>query len=246
MFTYVSVLLILGILKYFAYLVLQDQVDVKAICIQYPAFMDIVYSSVEHVGSSLWASTVQALGALGSTLHSRQALLHDESKTIATLTMLGSLIISASSEVRITCMDAVSVMFACPKGYKEDSTIESSYEKLYSGLGENFTSTLYSVGRQPFSDLRCAMLKVLASLVTWKWGQEKIRSVPGFIEFLLDRSTEVDKVAKELRYSVIHRLAISTTSEIIFGALTHRKIREYDQEGPFYVAAENVVAMEEA
>ena len=160
--------------------------------------------------------------------------------------MLGSLITSASSEVRVTCMDAMSVLFACPKGYNEDLAIESSYEKFYSGLGENFTATLYSVGKQPFSDLRCAMLKVLASLVMWKWGQEKIRSVPGFIEFLLDRSTEVDKAAKELRHSVIHKLAISTTSEIIFGALTHRKIREYDQEGPYYVAGENVVAMEEA
>lgn len=218
----------------------------KAICNQYPVFMETVYSSIEQVGSSLWSSTVQAFGALGSTLHSRQALLHDESKTIAVLTMLGSLITSGSSEVRVTCMDAMSVLFACPKGYSEDSTIESSYEKLYSGLGENFTVTLYSVGKQPFSDLRCAMLKVLASLVTWKWGQEKIRSVPGFIEFLLDRSTEVDKAAKELRYSVIHKLAISATSEIIFGALTYRKIREYDQEGPYYVAGENVVAMEEA
>ena len=208
--------------------------------------MDVVYSSIEHVGSGLWASTVQAFGALGSTLHSRQALLHDEFKTITTLTMLGSLITTAPSEVRVTCMDAVSILFACPKGYSEDSTVQSSYERLYSGLGENFTSSLYSVGKQPFSDLRCAMLKVLASLVSWKWGQEKIRSVPGFIEFLLDRSTEVDKAAKELRYSVIHRLAISTTSEIVFGALTHRKIREYDQEGPFYVARENVVAMEEA
>ena len=208
--------------------------------------MDTIYSLIEQVGSSLWGNAVQAFGALGSTLHSRQALLHNESKTIATLTMFTSLITSASSEVRITCMGAISLLFSCPKGCNEDLTLTSSYEKLYSGLGENFTATLYSVGRQPFSDLRCAMLKVLASLVVWKWGQERIKSVPGFIEFLLDRSTEVDKIAKELRYSVIHKLATSATSEFVFGALTHRRIREYDQEGPFYVAGENIVAMEEA
>ena len=225
---------------------LQDQVDVKAICTEYPGFMDTVYSSVEQTGSNLWANAVQTFGALGSTLHSRQALLYDESKTSAALKTLGSLITSAPSEVRVTCMDAVNLILACPKGYKEDTTVVLSYEKLFCGLGEDFTSLLYSVGKQPFSDLRCAMLKVLASLVMWKWGQERIKSVPGFIEFLLDRSTEVDKAAKELRYSVIHSLAISATSEIVFGALTHRKIREYDQEGPFYVAGENIVAMEEA
>lgn len=225
---------------------LQDQVDVKVICTQYPAFMDIVYSTIEQIGSNLWANAVQAFGAIGSTLHSRQALLHDESKTTAALRMLGSLITSASSEARVTCMEAVSIMFACPKGYNGDATIALSYEKLFYGLGEDFTSLLYSVGKQPFSDLRCAMLKVLMGLVTWKWGQERIKGVPGFIEFLLDRSTEVDRVAKELRHSVMHRLAISATSEVVFGALTHRKIKEYDQEGPFYVAGENVVAMEEA
>lgn len=222
----------------------QDQVDVKAICTQYPAFMDMVYSSIELISSNLWANAVQTFGALGSTPQSRQALLHNESKTIAALKILGSLISSASSEVRITCMEAISLVFACPQD--EDTTVISSYEKLYFGLGENFTSALYSVARQPFPDLRCATLKVLANLVMWKWGQEQFKGVPGFIEFLLDRSTEIDKVAKELRYSVIHRLAISATSEIVFGALMHRKIREYDQEGPFYVAGENIVAMEEA
>jgi len=208
--------------------------------------MDAVYSSIDHIGSNLWTSAVQTFGALGSTLHSRQALLYDESKTIATLEILGSLITSASSEVRVTCMEAVSLVFACPEEYNEDATVMSSYEKLFVALGENFTSTLYSVGKQPFSDLRCGMLKVLASLVMWKWGQERIKSVPGFIEFLLDRSTEIDKVAKELRYSVIHKLAVSATSELVFGVLMYRKIREYDQEGPFYVAGENIVAMEEA
>lgn len=233
-------------MKFFAYLVVQDQVDVKTICTQYPAFMDVVYSSIEHVGTNLWANAVQAFGALGSSLHSRQALLHDESKTIAALKTLGSLITSASSEVRVTCMEAVSLVFARPEKYDEDEVVTLSYEKLFSGISENFASALYSVGRQPFSDLRCAMLKVLASVVVWKWGQERIRGVPGFIEFLLDRSTEIDKVAKEIRYTVIHRMAISATSEIVFGALTYRRIREYDQEGPFYVAGENIVAMEEA
>lgn len=219
----------------------------KAICIQYPAFMDTVYSLMENTSNNLWVNVVQTFGALGSTLHSRQVLLHNESKSIAALGTLGSLIASASSEIRVACMEAIALVFAYPEGYKGDtSTVVLSYEKLFAGLGENFTSILYSVSKQPFSDLRCAVLKVLANLVMWKWGQERIKHVPGFIEFLLDRSTEINKVAKELRYSVIHRLASSATSEIVFGALTYRKIREYDQEGPFYIAGENVVAMEEA
>jgi len=225
---------------------MQDQVDVATICKQFPAFMDVVYSTMEQVDSNLWTNAVQTFAALGSTLHSRQALLFDESKTLTALGRLGSLVDSSPSEVRVTCMDAVSILIACPEGCLRDAVQVSSYEKTFIAIGENFASTLYSVGKQPFSDLRCAMLKVLTSLVTWKWGQERIKNVPGFVEFLLDRSTEVDKGAKELRYTVIHTLATSDTSEVVLGALTYRRIKEYDQEGPFHVQSENIVAMEEA
>lgn len=225
---------------------IQDQVDVASICTQFPAFMDVVYSTMEQVDSNLWANAVQTFAALGSTLHSRRALLYNESKTMTALGMLGSLIASSSSEVRVTCMDAVSVLIACPKGCIRDAVLVSLYEKTFTAIGEDFASTLYLVGKQPFSDIRCAMLNVLASMATWKWGQERIKNVPGFVEFLLDRSTEVDKGAKELRYAVIHTLATSDSSEVVFGALTYRRIKEYDEEGPFHVHSENIVAIEEA
>ena len=225
---------------------MQDRVDVATICKQFPAFMDVVYSTMEQVDSNLWANVVQTFAALGSTLCSRRALLCTESRTMAALGTLGSLMVSSPSEVRVTCMDAVSVLIACPEGCLRDAVLVSSYEKMFTAIGEDFVSTLYSVGKQPFSDLRCAMLKVLASIATWKWGQERIKNVPGFVEFLLDRSTEVDKEAKELRYTVIRILATSDTAEVVLGALTYRRIKEYEQEGPFYVQSENIVAMEEA
>lgn len=236
----------IGIFKFFVHLVMQDQVDVTTICKQCPAFMDVVYSTMEQVDNNLWSSAVQTFAALGSTLHSRQALLYNVSKTMKVLGKLGTLIAESPSEVRIIGMDAVSTLIACPEGGVRDAVLVSSYETFYSSLGEDFASTLYSVGKQPFSDLRCAMLKLLASVVTWKWGQERIKKVPGFIEFLLDRSTEVDKEAKELRYDAIHTMASSDTAEVVLGALTYRRIKEYDLEGPFHVQSENIVAMEEA
>ena len=65
-------------------------------------------------------------------------------------------------------------------------------------------------------------------------------------EFLLDRSTETDKECKEAKYEVVETICASKRCANIFGNQNYLKLRQFVNEGPFYVEAQLNVAFEEA
>ena len=67
------------------------------------------------------------------------------------------------------------------------------------------------------------------------------------VEFLLDRNIAMSKQAKEVRYNLIKTLAENPTasdSSIMPSDLLN-KMRIYIMQGPFYIAAQAEVALEE-
>lgn len=63
----------------------------------------------------------------------------------------------------------------------------------------------------------------------------------GFVEYLLDRSTESEKRTKEAKYDIIKRLSNS----VAFDTSIITRLRTYVDEGPFYSESVLEVAMEE-
>lgn len=68
----------------------------------------------------------------------------------------------------------------------------------------------------------------------------------GFLEYLMDRTTETDKAGKEQKYEFIVELVRSPFSKEVFEKPFHLRLREYEREGPFYVRAQAAVAFEGA
>ena len=68
----------------------------------------------------------------------------------------------------------------------------------------------------------------------------------GFLEYLLDRTTESDKAGKEHKYEFIVELVRSPVSKEVFDKPFYLRLREYEREGPFYVRAQAAVAFEGA
>ncbi|KAH8033282.1 hypothetical protein HPB51_008765 [Rhipicephalus microplus] len=126
---------------------------------------------------------------------------------------------------------------------------DSSYEDLvnlterwYSLLGDRPTDMLLRLCRQPFPELRCATLSVIAEVARVPWGQATLAAQPGFLEYLLDRSTEADKACKEAKFAVVAILA--QVQPRGFSAEDWQRIRNTYQEGPFFMATEAAVTFE--
>ena len=104
---------------------------------------------------------------------------------------------------------------------------------------------LKSIVSQPFTNLRHAAGGVLCTLGNLPWGQHLLHNQAGFIEYLLDRSTEKNKEGKDSKYAIIKTLAESPTAAGIFGAPIFMRLRQYVNDGPYYVRVEAAVAYEE-
>lgn len=96
----------------------------------------------------------------------------------------------------------------------------------------------------PDLPIRLAALNVFSSMAVLPWAQTILNSHPGFNEYLLDRSTENTKEGKEAKYVIVKTLAEAPTTTEIFGRVYLVRLKEYVNEGPFYVRVESSVAFE--
>ena len=100
------------------------------------------------------------------------------------------------------------------------------------------------LSKQPFTDVKLSVLQLYQSIAHQPWGQMHMNTHPGFNEYLLDRSTEKFKEGKEAKFEIIRILVDSPTSMDIFGRPFYMKLKQYVNEGPFFVQAQAQVAME--
>lgn len=219
--------------------------DVAALCSEYPEFLRAILAAVPSPHEeTVWGVAADTFGAVGSTLAGRKALAGCEAQVRASLETLGAVIAGSQSQLRIRALGVVAMLMACPEeaGGGGGGALEN--RRWFGLLHDRTFSTLMQVVKQPFVDLRAAGLRVLLTVAQWEWGQREMNGHPGFLEYLLDRRTEPDRVGKELKYSVIHTLVASDTAEGVFGAQAFLKLRRYDREGPFFVSAEGAVELE--
>lgn len=114
----------------------------------------------------------------------------------------------------------------------------------YMAFSESPTKLLLGICKQPFPDLRCSALGVISEVAHMPWGQATLGSQPGFLEYLLDRSTESDKEGKEAKYAIVAVLAQLPSQPCGFSSEEWIRIKTAYREGPFYTAAEAAVAFE--
>lgn len=68
----------------------------------------------------------------------------------------------------------------------------------------------------------------------------------GFVEFLLDRSIETNKLCKDAKYAVVRTLVESPTAPSVFSNVIFTRMQDFVTEGPFFVRTQAEVAIEGA
>ena len=211
---------------------------------RYPEFLRLVVQAVPSPSNStLWGTAVDTFGVVASSPSGRRALLNMEDDTKAALTSLGEMVVNAQPDVRVRCLRALSMLLSCrEEGERWEESVSLHW---FNTLHRNPFQILMSIVKQPFQDLRIAGLRVLLVMSSFEWGQRLFHSHPGFLEYLLDRTTEPDKEGKELKYEIVHSMVASgSVAEGVFGSVDLLKLKRYEREGPFYSAVDTSVALE--
>lgn len=230
-----------GLIKFFGHTAMYS-VNVPSLVHQYPRFLPLILQALltPH-DTTLWGISLDTFALLASNIKSRAALLELSASTEQCLKALGNFIINGSTDVRIRTLDAVSQILSCPEQVDYE---ESVTRKWFTILGPRVFSALISIVKQPFPELRRPVLKVFLAMAGSEWGQKEMRSIGGFLEYLLDRHTETEKEGRELKYEIVQAMATSSYAESVWGNVDLLKLKKYEREGPFYSQSDVTVATE--
>jgi 26S proteasome non-ATPase regulatory subunit 5 len=126
-------------------------------------------------------------------------------------------------------------------------TASSLTEQIYRLCNRVFSilPIVIQIAKQPFVDLRLAAYRYLLVLTRSPWALHAMNAEPGFLEFLLNRSTEKDREGKEAKFAIIQSICQNgEEAKLALGNVNYLKLRRYINEGVFYVEPEANVAFD--
>ncbi|KAK7495734.1 hypothetical protein BaRGS_00012954 [Batillaria attramentaria] len=231
-----------GLLKFFGGLA---RFHPKEVLNHFQVFVGMVFAAVGGEGdASIRGLAIDTIGFIATTPEGKAALNKQGNMMTECVKNLGGIIRNSPSEMRVRALEAVASLIKLQVSDQTEE-LQQITESWFTRLCTNPFDVIWSIAKQPFTDLRTAALKVLLSLAYLPWGQQLMNNAAGFKEYLLDRAIESTKEGKEAKFEVVKALAESPTVTQIFGNPYYVQLRDFCREGPFFIRAQAEVAFEE-
>ena len=114
-----------------------------------------------------------------------------------------------------------------------------------SSSAEESLSIVLRIAQQPLGELHLPSLRLVNALAALPWAEALLVVHAGFLEYLLDRTTERgDRAGLEAKYAIVTTMVASPTVSGTLPAELYQRLREYAREGPLYVRIETQVALD--
>ncbi|PIK37326.1 putative 26S proteasome non-ATPase regulatory subunit 5-like, partial [Apostichopus japonicus] len=188
----------------------------KEVSERYPAFLRCSFKLLEGCEAALVNIAVETLGFIGTSTDGKRTLNKQGKSMTDALSILGRLIQVPPTEVRVRALSALACLFSVQKDEMNED-LEAMLEQWFAQVSSKPFELILSLCRQPFMEIRCPSLSILEALCNHRWAQTVLSNSPGFHEYLLDRSTEHEKIGKEAKYTVVKALAEAYHTADVFG-----------------------------
>ncbi|XP_047424913.1 26S proteasome non-ATPase regulatory subunit 5 [Mugil cephalus] len=232
-----------GLVKFFGNLAIMD--SPQQVCETYPVFQNKVFEMALDPDPAMIGVALDTLGLLGSTVEGKQVLQKTGEKFKSVLSRMSQLASSGATELRVRSLDAISqILTLQPEQQTED--LLALTESWFHVLSNQPMDMIQHISTQPFPELHCGALRIFTAIAAQPWGQKLMIRTPGFVEFLLDRTTGQTKEAKDAKFELVGALVSSSTAAEILGSQHYIRLKTYLKEGPYYVSAVAAVGTEGA
>lgn len=236
-----SFIILPGLLKFFISI---GQFQPEYVFHQHNSVVQAMFNLLDSSDVVLMCIATDGIGLLGSTVHGKNLLQNEGKMPCALQSFRSNLQQGSSPELKFHVIQALSRLLEVSEN-ERNVNLENVLEGWLKDVSDDLGNLLFQLCRQPFLEIRQSALYLMYVVVSHEWGQRSMVSVPGFVEFLLDRSTEGTVNGKELKFKVVSALVNSSSFERIFDVDTVAKMKEYHRQGPFYVMAQSAVAVDE-
>ncbi|EQC25021.1 hypothetical protein SDRG_17098 [Saprolegnia diclina VS20] len=146
-------------------------------------------------------------------------------------------------EVKSNCFMALATILARPTTLSttvvpdETATIWTLHQSLFRALGGGRPSTMHLLMdclRQPFDAIRIAVYTLLQAVVAQghPWGLQTLLAYGGFVEYLLDRSTEPTKTTREWKFALVDGI-LASPHKALLGKQQRTDLDTFFALGPY-------------
>lgn len=236
-------LLIPGAVKFFGNIAIKNPLYILP---SFPAFVEFIFSIIKSEHSMLVLLGFETIANICTSAEGLTYLSDNTEQFYNAMRTSGQMVQSSIEEqIKKRILGAMCVLFGSDNATTNHS-VSARKEKAYRNISQNPLALLMKAAKQPFPAVRCSSLEVLGNLVVYPWIEQDMAITPGFLEYLLDRRTEPEKLGKELKYGILRSLSKSPTLKDNCGVEYSKQICQYVKDGPFYSAQETAVDFEEA
>uniref|UniRef100_A0A8C7UHJ3 26S proteasome non-ATPase regulatory subunit 5 n=1 Tax=Oncorhynchus mykiss TaxID=8022 RepID=A0A8C7UHJ3_ONCMY len=232
-----------GLVKFFGNLAIMD--SPQHVCETYPAFQNKVFEMAIDPDPVMTGVALDTLGVLGSTVEGKQVLQKTGEKFNAVLKRMSKLASGGATELRVRCLEAISLLITLQAEQQTEDLLVLT-ESWFHLLSNQPMEMIRNISTQPFPELHCSALRIFTAIAPQPWGQRLMIGTPGFMEFIVDRSTGPTKEAKDAKFELVGALVSSSTAADILGSQHYLRLRSYLREGAYYVTAVATVTTEGA
>lgn len=216
---------------------------------KYPDVLDKVYEFLQTDNELLLVSVIDFIGVLGRSGYSTRLMLDNRSRqTIREkcFTRLGSIITCSDTSIKARTLQCITDLLELHDDDPEEESSKLSeewYKSIVPGEGR-MTSSLLSLCRQPFVEVKTNAMQVIVAIADQVWGQKELANQSTFLPWLLNRSTETCKEGKEAKFNILQTLVKSPTTSRVFRGEEYMKMRSDFKNGPFHVELDEEMRLE--
>eukprot|EP01080_Neovahlkampfia_damariscottae_P002777 gene2777-4185_t len=122
-----------------------------------------------------------------------------------------------SSEVELRYSFYHSLAFIFESKVNSSESLLNFYENISQQIlkfsGKSIIKHMMEMTEKPFVDHRTAAFHLIRSFCFHNWGVELLSKYPGFLKYLMDRNTEIDKDCKEWKFTIVERIMESYSKD---------------------------------
>ena len=240
-----------GVFKFYGLLCDSGHVDVCDLHRMYPEFLDSTLLLLAARDSMLFLTLMDTVALVCRSRGGMHLVLEHKSCGRAFDTLCHALTTGPSDAreralvaMRVVLGTAVSV--GAGHGGASVACIESKwYSPIASSASVSPAQSVWSYGKDPSVRVRCAALNLLSVFIKLPFGIRDVLSLPGFLEYLLDRATEIERSGWEAKYTLIKEILASAAFTDRLDAADVMQLRTYVRQGAVFAKGQVSAAVDE-
>jgi 26S proteasome non-ATPase regulatory subunit 5 len=211
---------------------------------EYPIVLNKLLSLLDESDPNLIFCSIDAFAIIASRNSGKKILERHPVLVKNYLEKIGFLLRSGNTDFKTRALASLSKVLQItesdPTG-EATALTESWFRQLFS---DRAMSLLLSLCKEPFQEIKLEAFECVRVLATHIWGHKELAAFPGFLDYILNRSTEFTKEGKESKYNIVRELVSSPFIGLSFAPEAVQRLRKFYSEGPYFVTSETAVAFE--